>query len=243
MYIKIFNNDLSSKNFKYEIGKIYNLEGELQYCKNGFYFYDNLNDILEYYSVNSRYYLVEPLGDIIHEFKCYVTNKIKIIRELCLNELLELDNTGKWSFEYLKLNKNLKLEIINKIKDNILKKDKTGEYIYSFTYFVNPIEINDLQNKLVEINSKCIWIYQFALNISNANINLLQNKIINTDKVGNWLFYFSKYIKNSDIKLLLDKIIEVDKTGKWIYQFAINISSISEKDLIYIKYHLENCLI
>lgn len=99
-YYKAFDKDLKCKGFQYEVGKEYQIEGELILCKNGFHFCKTIADCYEYYPKDSdtRICEVEPLGEIIEkETKC-CTNKIRIVRELSekehLNGNVGLNNIG-----------------------------------------------------------------------------------------------------------------------------------------------------
>ena len=68
-------------------------------CKRGFHFCTKASDCFNYYNFdpNNKVAEVEALGDIDNkedDTKC-CTNKIKIIREINWQELLELVNSGK----------------------------------------------------------------------------------------------------------------------------------------------------
>jgi hypothetical protein len=81
---------------KFKVGKTYKVKGTPKYCDNGFHYYESLADCLDAgYSFNSRFCIVEPLGDVVkgsrvrNEVTC-VTNELKIVKELSLAELLSL---------------------------------------------------------------------------------------------------------------------------------------------------------
>ena len=90
---KAFNSDLTCLEFQYEIGKTYELpeDKELKMCECGFHFCKNPIDVFGYYPFGgTRVAEVEALGDIFQEGTKFVTNKIRIIKELSNNELLKL---------------------------------------------------------------------------------------------------------------------------------------------------------
>jgi len=69
------------------LGKLYEINGKLEICSNGFHFCKNLEDIDGYYDFDirgHRYFVVEIPDDaeIIDREDKSVTNKIKFIREL-----------------------------------------------------------------------------------------------------------------------------------------------------------------
>lgn len=102
---KGFDKDFCCLGFQYEVGKTYELEGELEICKNGFHFCTDPNDVTVYYPITcwwlvkdpicyhvtmykvtteNRYALVEALGETVGEGgynRKRATNKIKIVRE------------------------------------------------------------------------------------------------------------------------------------------------------------------
>ena len=94
---KVFNSDWTCRGFQYEVGKIYEHEGEISPCKSGFHFCKKAADCFGYYDFdsNNKVAEVEALGDIKTDGDKSVTNKIKIVRELSWNEVLEIVNIGK----------------------------------------------------------------------------------------------------------------------------------------------------
>lgn len=94
---KVFNPDWTCKGFKYELGEIYEYEGEIELCRSGFHFCKKVNDCFYSYRFdsNNKVAEVEALGFIKSSDGKSVTNKIKIVRELTWHEVLELVNTGK----------------------------------------------------------------------------------------------------------------------------------------------------
>ena len=82
---KAFNHDLTCKDFQYEIGKTYEIEGDIIPCSRGFHFCKSIGDCYKYYNTHKdvRICEVEALGYIVSDDNIkYVTNKIKIIAEV-----------------------------------------------------------------------------------------------------------------------------------------------------------------
>ena len=87
--------------FQYELGKTYEMFGELEVCRSGFHFCTRLVDCFSYYRFDpcNKVAVVEVLGRIERERdddgaeKC-CTDKIRIVRELKWDEVLKLVNVG-----------------------------------------------------------------------------------------------------------------------------------------------------
>ena len=84
---KAFNDDLTCKDFKYEVGKTYTIEGDIECCERGFHFCKELIDCFYYYRFGSRICEVEALGDLDTKYNKSCTSKIKIVRELSFEEI------------------------------------------------------------------------------------------------------------------------------------------------------------
>ena len=95
---KVFNGDWTCRDFKYEVGKTYEMEESPKCCGRGFHFCTNLADCFNYYSFNTNNKVaeVEALGEIDKDDDDtkHCTNKIKIVRELAWEEVLTLCNSG-----------------------------------------------------------------------------------------------------------------------------------------------------
>jgi len=74
----------------YEVGKTYTLDGELLMCARGFHFCKDLFDVFEYYHPDKdvKVFKVEALGNIKTEKDKSVTDKINILEEVNLNNLI-----------------------------------------------------------------------------------------------------------------------------------------------------------
>lgn len=92
---KAFDKNLTCRDFQYEIGKTYEMDDEPIICEKGFHACTILDDVFKYYKLgkNIRICEVDLLGDIddmSQKDSKVATNKIKIIRELKVKDLLEL---------------------------------------------------------------------------------------------------------------------------------------------------------
>ena len=98
---KVFNEDWTCRDFKYEVGKTYEMEESPICCNNGFHFCTNLSDCFNYYgfNTNNKVAEIEALGEIdkSDDDTKHCTNKIKIVREIAWEEVLTLCNSGNWN--------------------------------------------------------------------------------------------------------------------------------------------------
>ena len=82
---KAFDKNLKCKDFQYEIGQTYEMDGEIKWCERGFHFCKDLTDCYRFYpmSKDTRICEVEAIGEIKTEDDIkYCTNKIKILSEV-----------------------------------------------------------------------------------------------------------------------------------------------------------------
>lgn len=91
---KGFNNDLTCRGFKYEIGKTYEIKESPILCKRGFHFCHSLKHVLPNYPLHKKHTFceIEAFGKIHSDefYKKYCTNKIKVLRKLDLDEILDM---------------------------------------------------------------------------------------------------------------------------------------------------------
>ena len=94
---KVFDNDWTCRNFKYEIGQTYSIDESPKLCKRGFHFCKTLIDCFNYRSFNceNKVAKIKALGEIDSDGVKFCTNKIKIVREVPWNEVLNIVNKGK----------------------------------------------------------------------------------------------------------------------------------------------------
>ena len=82
---KAFDKNLKCIDFQYEIGKTYEMDGEIKCCERGFHFCKDLADCYRHYPMldDTRICEVEAIGDIKTDDDIkYCTNKIKILSEV-----------------------------------------------------------------------------------------------------------------------------------------------------------------
>ena len=88
---KGFNPDMACRDFRYEAGKTYTMEGRIEPCERGFHFCRKMADVFDYYGKNGcRYAEVEAFGKVIDSNDKSVTDRIRIVRELTRAEVLEI---------------------------------------------------------------------------------------------------------------------------------------------------------
>ena len=94
---KVFNPDWTCRDFQYEVGKTYEMEGEPSCCDRGFHFCTDLKDCFGYhkFAPDNKVAIIEALGAIDTEGNKSCTNKITIVKEITWEEVLHLVNTGK----------------------------------------------------------------------------------------------------------------------------------------------------
>lgn len=97
-YYKSFHKkNLSCIGSRFEVGKEYSIDGELEMCKNGFHCCRNMLNCLEYYKSDSRFCEVLIGEESITEKGKTVTSTIRILRELGREEIEKL-LTGEVKF-------------------------------------------------------------------------------------------------------------------------------------------------
>ena len=85
---KGFNQDLTCRDFQYEIGKTYEMSGLIGLCSRGFHFCETLTDCFDYYDKHSSRFCEIETGELVvrGSDKC-CTDKITIVRELSRIEI------------------------------------------------------------------------------------------------------------------------------------------------------------
>jgi hypothetical protein len=96
---KVFNPNWTCKDYQYKVGATHETTAKIELCEKGFHFCKRLVDCFTYYPFDpeNKVAEVEALGDVIEsdcDSKC-VTNKIKIIKELSWNDVLDMVNIGQ----------------------------------------------------------------------------------------------------------------------------------------------------
>ena len=90
---KSFNKDLKCRDFQYEVGKEYQMDGEIKCCKRGFHACESPLEVWDHYDmINSRFAEVEQSGTIDREkYSTKIcSSHIKIKAELKLTDIINL---------------------------------------------------------------------------------------------------------------------------------------------------------
>ena len=92
---KGFDKDFKCKDFQYEVGKEYEIEGEIKCCERGFHACESPMEVFDYYDMfNSRFAEVEQSGQIDKEDDNKSTkicsSRIKIKTELKLADIINI---------------------------------------------------------------------------------------------------------------------------------------------------------
>ena len=99
---KVFNPDWTCRDFQYKVGETYEYDGDIGVCYAGFHFCRKIANCFSYYSFdsNNKVAEVEAIGFVVTENDKSVTNKLKIVKELTWQEVLDLVNMGKGNTGY-----------------------------------------------------------------------------------------------------------------------------------------------
>jgi ferritin-like protein len=231
MYFKVLTKDMEApfnKNFTYKLNKKYIIKCQesIELCKNGFHYFSNTDDIFDilgndFFNNKYRIFEVKPGGNIIEDYNKLCCSEITLLRELTFEDLIDYDNSGKYTWYYADYNNDKKIDI-NKLEDLVIAKDITGYYCLEFAKNIKGVNISKLEDAVIEKDKTgncCI----FAQKIKGANINRLQNVVIEKDKTGLWCYKFAYNVKGADIKKLQNAVIKKDKDGEWCFYFAYMI--------------------
>lgn len=93
---KVFDSNWSCKGMQYKVGEKFEMIEKPIICMRGYHFCKKIVDCFNYYnfSPSNKVTEIEAYGDIVCEEEKYCTNKIKIIRELSWEEVLNIINIG-----------------------------------------------------------------------------------------------------------------------------------------------------
>ena len=121
---KAFDKNMQCRNFQYEVGKEYEMDGEIKCCNRGFHACKSPMEVWDYYDIlNSRYAEVEQSGKIDEEENStkVCSSHIKIKAELKLADIIKV------GVEWLKdITSQSKVKADGALNDNGDKKKQIG---------------------------------------------------------------------------------------------------------------------
>ena len=128
---KGFDKDFKCKDFQYEVGKEYEIEGEIKCCERGFHACESPMEVFDYYDMfNSRFAEVEQSGQIDkeddNESTKICSSRIKIKAELNLADII---NIGiEWLKDITSSSKVIADTYLNDNGGYYAQINSTGEY-------------------------------------------------------------------------------------------------------------------
>lgn len=122
----MLNSNMSARygNMTYELGKWYTLEGDIVPYKWGYHFCKELDNCLEYYDNikgDKRFFEIKSDGEVIDMYDKSVTNKIILVRELSIDEVLDYFRKNKDTVDwyYISIKQKLPESFIREMKDYV----------------------------------------------------------------------------------------------------------------------------
>ena len=126
---KAFDKNMQCRNFQYEVGKEYNMDGEIKCCNRGFHACESPMEVWDYYDMlDSRYAEVEQSGKIEEEENStkVCSSHIKIKAELKLADII---NIGvEWLKDITSPSKVKKNSVLNDNGDRRKQIGSSGDY-------------------------------------------------------------------------------------------------------------------
>ncbi len=101
---KVFGPDWTCRGFQYQVGECYEIDEMPVVCEKGFHFCEKLIDCYDYYSFDENNKVAEIIAygdiDIDENEEKICTNKIKIVKKLEWQEVLNMVNIGNHNSGY-----------------------------------------------------------------------------------------------------------------------------------------------
>lgn len=180
---KATNRDMTCRNFQYELGKKYTIEGEPEICYNGFHFCLNLKDTFKYYHIDvSRFFKVTCIVKREDILKFNSDKDDKLVAK-------EIEFIEEVSFEEMKPYLKLPDCIIDQVEYN--KYNKLGEYEYFKDKFLMET------SEEFEYDIKSLFFDDYFKMYSDERIQEKYDKLANRVKIIN------KQNVSLDTKLML----------------------------------------
>ena len=121
---KAMNQDMTCRGydnpFQYELGKTYEIEGELEICNNGFHFCKNIFNTLKYYNNiegDKRFFKIQ-YDKCIDELVKSVTNKITILEEVNIFDFIN-DSMSESDWCLISKYQKLSEDFIREFQDKV----------------------------------------------------------------------------------------------------------------------------
>ena len=126
---KGFDKDLKCRNFQYEVGKEYEMDGDIKCCERGFHACESPLEVFDHYDMlNSRFAKVEQSGEIDkgENTTKVCSSKIKVKAELKLADIIDLG--VEWIKDVTSPSKLKKETDLNDNGNNSAKIGISGDY-------------------------------------------------------------------------------------------------------------------
>ena len=205
----------------YELGKWYEVDGEIKPCKNGFHFCKKLEDTHWYYNLfESRLFEIEADGEILEASNTkMVCSKIRLVREILLEEWQTEENflkILKIDGRAIRFIKNPTLEVqLEAVKQN----GYAIEFIKNPTLEIqleavkqNGYAIEFIKNPTVEVQLEAVK--QNGLAIQYIKKPTVEIQLAAIKQNG----YVIKFIEKPTIEVQLEAV----KRSEWAIKFIEN---------------------
>ena len=126
---KGFDKNLKCREFQYEVGKEYEMDGDIKCCERGFHACESPLEVFDHYDMlNSRFAEVEQSGEIDKEENStkVCSSKIKVKAELKLADMINLG--VEWIKEFTSPTKVKKDDKLNDNDGDYAKIGSSGDY-------------------------------------------------------------------------------------------------------------------
>ena len=194
---KAFNENLKCRDYQFEVGKTYAIEGEPILCKRGFHFCRDMQKCFNYYDMDSR--ICEIIAeDIIEGDHKSVCRKITITRELSKQEIMDKITDSGLAYRWASYIGN-KDVMIDKITDSL--------HAYHWALHFGNLEV--MIDRITDSQQAYLW----ALHIGNREVMI--GRITDSKFAYGW----AKGIGNQEV--MIDRVTD----SEWAYWWAIEIGN------------------